>query len=72
MSTSAEADTVRGHLRDALQALHRLELYEVAAQGSDLTRAREEVTAAVAIAEQVHHEATTHPFSFARHVAEVV
>lgn len=72
MSDDAASDTVRGQLREALQALHRLELYNVDAQGADLTRAREAVTAAVAIAEQVHGEASRHPFSFARLVEEVL
>lgn len=51
-----QRETVRGHLREALQALNRLELYNVDAQGADLTRAREALEAAAAMCEQVHHD----------------
>lgn len=66
-------DSARSHLRNALQGLNLVE-YEAGDKPMpfDVQEVRERITAAIAILEQVHHEASLHAFSFARHVEEVV
>lgn len=71
-STATQPETAREHLRNALQAMTwegKLEMSEaLAAMGA----AERRIRAALAILDQVHGEALSHPFSFARHVADVV
>lgn len=74
------ADTVSGHLRNALQMLNLLE-YAGGVQGNpegfpaielQLNGIRARVEVALVQVEQLRAEAKLHPFSFARHVAETL
>jgi hypothetical protein len=65
------ADTVSGHLRNALQTINLLE-YEAGDQIFPLMGIRRRVEAALIQVEQLREEAEGHPFSFAKHVAETL
>jgi len=64
-------DTVSGHLRNALQTINLLE-YELGDLTLPLAGIRGRVEAALVQVEALREAARLHPFSFARHVAEVL